>query len=113
MPAGGGHGGGVEQRARVCQGWPDPGCGAEQGRHQGRDLAQPGAGQLARVGLQLAGLVPVDQLQGQRDIAAVLGEGGRLRPVAHRELGVSRAFGHAGQVADRADQRAGDVVAAC
>ena len=112
VPAGGGDRRGVEQRAAVGQGGANAAAGREDGRHQGADLAQAGAGQLPRVGPQLARLVPVDQLQRQRDVAAVLGEAGRLRAVADRQLGVLGALGHAGQAAHRAHQGAGDALQA-
>ena len=96
-----------------ASGRADAAVGGEDCRHQGADLAQAGGRQLARVGAQLAGLVPVDQLQRQRDVAAVLVEGGGLRAVADRQLGVLGAFGHGRQVPTVPDQGAGDGVEAC
>ncbi len=112
MPARGAYRGGVEQTAAIRQCPPDPVVLAEDRRHQPADLAHTGAGQLPGVGPQFARLVPIDQFQGQRDVAAILGKAGRLRRVAHLEFGVIRAFGNAGQVAHRAHQGAGDVMQA-
>ena len=110
MPARSCHHGGVEQCAGVSHSRTNPAAGSKDSRHQARDLAQPGCRQLARVGFQLVGLVPIDQLERERDVAAVLGEIDHLRAVTHRQLGIGAAFRYLRQAADRADQRTGHLV---
>ena len=110
MASGGGDGGGIEEGSGICHGGADVGIGGEDGSDQGGDLSQSGAGQFPGVGFELAGFVPVDELESQRDITAVLDEGCRFRAVPDGQLGVLGAFCDGGQGADGSDQGSGDVV---
>ena len=58
----------VEQRAGIRHGWAYSCICAKYRRDQPGDIPQPGGGQLARVLFQLAGFIPINQLQRQRDI---------------------------------------------
>ena len=110
MPAGGGDGSGIEERTGIGHGGTDAGIGGEDGRDQAGDVAHAGGGQLAGVGTQFAGFIAVDKLEGEGDVAAVLGEAGSFGAIADGEFGVGAAFGNGGKGTDGADQGAGDGV---
>jgi len=50
----------IEERSAVGQGGPNAAVGCEDCRDQPGNVAQPGAGQLARVGFELARFIAVD-----------------------------------------------------
>lgn len=124
VPGGGGEGGGAEvgmtaiggDRCDVEEGFAITHFGtcATIGREDIRDefgnLAHASGGQFAGVGFKLAGVVAVNQFEGEGQVAAVLDEAGDFAGVANLELGVGPPFRDDWQVSDRANQGAGDIV---
>ena len=96
VPAGGGDGSSVEERAGIRHGGTDARIGGEDGRDQAGNVAHASGGQLAGVGAQFAGFIAVDKLEGEGDVAAVFGEAGSFGAITDGEFGVGAAFGNGG-----------------